>query len=566
MPWNFETQTGNPTKSREVNDVIRAVRKKEVRHQGRASNARRHFELSELTDILEICHNAGEDDPKRYWLACYLKFQFHMIARNDDISHVYAESIMPNLQHPFTLKTRLRWAKNVNEERDAPEQIVMGANNWRFCVLLALAIYMEIWIGSGVGVLNTFLFTTAGDNPQASAKTAGDHLKRVLRDPHFQQRLPGKLGMHSGRKCGKTFARRQGESKDNTDFRGRWKGKARPSDVYEDTILEYPDAKVAATLCIGGPIKYSLRENSGVDNAWLGEHVVPNIATRYPEEVWSVLGTALLWACFDQEASPYVPAWIRDHVVQSYQQLGEHVPEGENPVEKLHLVISGNDDMVDIQALAPAADGAAAAAPGVANAAGTHATMLALQNEIRNLRFETAELFQQLNNRMGRMETNQQHQHERVHENLQRLNQLRFPVVRHRQAQAQPEGANNGNAHNAANAQVPLEQGRPATLFPRPSTLNILWQEYQFGVGGRLPARLFTREQSGRVKHAYCRRKIIWDLIQNQISKGYTADAAIDRIYSAYPGLQITDMTKAIRDDRERYSGPNQGLHPLLRR
>jgi hypothetical protein len=37
---------------------------------------------------------------------------------------------------------------NVLEERDAPGQIVIGAMDRRYCILLALGIYLEAWMES----------------------------------------------------------------------------------------------------------------------------------------------------------------------------------------------------------------------------------------------------------------------------------------------------------------------------------------------------------------------------------------------------------------------------------
>jgi hypothetical protein len=35
------------------------------------------------------------------------------------------------------------WSKNVMEERDCPDQILLGSNDTDFCVLLALSCYLE---------------------------------------------------------------------------------------------------------------------------------------------------------------------------------------------------------------------------------------------------------------------------------------------------------------------------------------------------------------------------------------------------------------------------------------
>ena len=73
--------------------------------------------------------------------------------------------------------------------------------------------------------------------------------------------------------------------------------------------LPYPDAKVAAALCIGGPCKYTLKEGSGVTEHWLGELVVPNIlqSARFHRQVALVLALPILWACFDDEMEAYMP-------------------------------------------------------------------------------------------------------------------------------------------------------------------------------------------------------------------------------------------------------------------
>jgi hypothetical protein len=73
-------------------------------------------------------------------------------------------------------------------------------------------------------------------------------------------------------KCGRT--------KDEKDLRGRWK-KGRVSDVYDESELPFPDAKVAGKLCIGGPCKYIIVDGSGVTADFLLEHVVPSIRTRF---------------------------------------------------------------------------------------------------------------------------------------------------------------------------------------------------------------------------------------------------------------------------------------------
>jgi hypothetical protein len=105
------------------------------------------------------------------------------------------------------------------------------------------------------------------------------------------------------------------------------------------------------------------------------------------------------------------------------------------------------------------------------------------------------------------------------------------PVVR--RAAAAANGPNEG-----AGAAV------PATLSPTPRTLYLIWDEYQQGIGGRKAARLFSREERGRVKHKYHRRKVIWDCIGALVRAGFTAQVAIDRVYLVYG--ENTTVTRII--------------------
>ena len=56
-----------------------------------------------------------------------------------------------------------------------------------------------------------------------------------------------------------------------------------------------------------------------------------------------------------------------------------------------------------------------------------------------------------------------------------------------------------------------------------PKSLFVLWQEYEFGLGGRIPANHFVDlKDRGRVNYKYCIRKNFWDLITKMIQHGYS--------------------------------------------
>ena len=46
MAWNAISGVGNPTRSIEVNEVIKKVKKKEVRHEGAPSMTKREMSLN----------------------------------------------------------------------------------------------------------------------------------------------------------------------------------------------------------------------------------------------------------------------------------------------------------------------------------------------------------------------------------------------------------------------------------------------------------------------------------------------------------------------------------------
>jgi hypothetical protein len=74
-----------------------------------------------------------------------------MIGQVDDCSQFLMESLTTNPDKDFTLWAKLRWSKNVHEECDAPNQIVIGAMDPMFCVLVGLGarVWLEVFLGRG---------------------------------------------------------------------------------------------------------------------------------------------------------------------------------------------------------------------------------------------------------------------------------------------------------------------------------------------------------------------------------------------------------------------------------
>jgi Transcriptional activator of glycolytic enzymes len=114
--------------------------------------------------------------------------------------------------------------------------------------------------------------------------------------------------------------------------------------------------------------------------------------------------------------------------------------------------------------------------------------------------------------------------------------------------------------HDDDGEALPIVEAEPATLIKNPRTIDELWAEYQFGIGGRKPARLFTRGERGKVKYNYYRRNIVWEVIARLVRAGETAQTAIDRIRIVYgQSSSVTVIVNKMKADRR------IGGHPQLR-
>jgi len=80
---------------------------------------------------------------------------------------------------------------------------------------------------------------------------------------------------------------------------------------------------------------------------------------------------------------------------------------------------------------------------------------------------------------------------------------------------------------------------RNAELCPNLHTLQDLWEEWKFGIGGRKPASRFNSQERGGYgskgkKQRYSRRKRVWDLMDRLVREGDTPAEAIRKIKLAY--------------------------------
>ena len=245
-----------------------------------------------------------------------------------------------------------------------------------------------------------------------------------------------------------------------------------------------------------------------------------------------MLGKALLWAVFDPMARSLVLLATVTRIHRAYQDLtGEEVsPNTVNPIRRAHLLISGDEDRLQIHEAFAEGDGGdddnaspGAAAVATAGQAGQAMQLIteSMQNvhaDIRETRRDIAELKQEYESMRTNMYTTLGH----IRSSLNRL--TRAP-----------------NRVGAVGVVIPAEGGPReiqrdggAFLLERPRSLAEIWQEYDTGVNGNKAARLFTPAERGRVRKKYSRRNLAWSRIEAGIRAGRGHQEAIDELYSQY--------------------------------
>jgi len=147
-----------------------------------------------------------------------------MIARLDDTAKLRVDTFAASaLSKDFAITTALVWSKNVLTEDDCPQQILLGANDPKYCALLGLATWMEYILGRESD-RKTFVFEVDTSlTPELIKLRASRYLNEIITSDEFTtsitEYVDGPLGSHSIRKYATTFARRSGSMQNDVDYR-----------------------------------------------------------------------------------------------------------------------------------------------------------------------------------------------------------------------------------------------------------------------------------------------------------------------------------------------------------
>ena len=235
---------------------------------------------------------------------------YHLIHRLDDTCHFRIDAPYSCEDFPFAIQTKARWSKNMDTELQCPDQILLGADDWKTCPLLWLSVYLDGWLKRYPNAVH--MFTDNDDveiGPTNLNKQSGNRVKAVCwKHPTFQalnnQTGPDQngLGTHSNRKWASTRAQRQGANKSQVGLRGRWIGERMT--VLSASITSTPRTTTQMQssqffLCEGGAIKYVLQEEAQGRSDWLmvipscGAELIGAICKRPPFPEGDAIGKAL---------------------------------------------------------------------------------------------------------------------------------------------------------------------------------------------------------------------------------------------------------------------------------
>eukprot|EP00977_Amphora_coffeiformis_P002634 scaffold505_cov179-Amphora_coffeaeformis.AAC.3 len=119
IPWNDISKTGNPIRSIQVNEMIKAVQKKETRQQCKSSKARRPLKEGEFRTILTRLRGREDSDTiDKYGIPALLAFQFHMIGRIDNCASWQKSFLRPHDVHvDKSAKARLTWSMLLKNDK-----------------------------------------------------------------------------------------------------------------------------------------------------------------------------------------------------------------------------------------------------------------------------------------------------------------------------------------------------------------------------------------------------------------------------------------------------------------
>jgi len=318
------------------------------------------------------------------------------------------------------------------------------------------------------------------------------------------------------------------------------------------------DAKICGMLCPGGPIKYKLK--AGLDNLvtddWLFTKCVPHIRLRFPNDrrLCRILGLATLHACCDLTLRELLPNEQKARLSCGLRDINY----GVNAVTKVPLHVHSVNGNLCIDEMTQG-EGQAAGVGVVAPAVGATTHGAVLQSILLNQqRSNSAQALMQaqMDNGFSSMKQYIDRRFVTLNDNVRRFGgttQGGFARQDPTQAANRRAAENEPPLPQPPNLPVGVVYRDPtAELAPNLHTLEELWTEWKFGIGGRKPAQMFSRRERGghgsrSKKMKFCRRLKIYTLLQKLVDEGRTIAEAIAAVKLAHGAAKsVTQFSEAI--------------------
>lgn len=132
-------------------------------------------------------------------------WQCHLIGRVDDVANFKVADPHSCGDCDFAPKTKVRWSKNVLEERQCPPQILLASNDPEFCLFIDFGIHLEDMLGLCPDAKCLFTDATGERAPKNLIQTCRNRLEKIVW-PHEQFKALAAddddegVGTHSHRK------------------------------------------------------------------------------------------------------------------------------------------------------------------------------------------------------------------------------------------------------------------------------------------------------------------------------------------------------------------------------
>ena len=169
---------------------------------------RRPLKASGFTLMHSVLRENVGNDVWRYGMRALVNFQFHLIARIDDATQVVLEHIRVHGSFPNALKTRLNY---VEDKRDAPWQIALGAMDPLYFVFCSLGLWLEVNLRNNPSAAaSPYVFAFSGDVDIPSRDKKSMDIAQLILNQKIFKRLEfidadsERLGSHSIRKYAST--------------------------------------------------------------------------------------------------------------------------------------------------------------------------------------------------------------------------------------------------------------------------------------------------------------------------------------------------------------------------